>query len=65
MYKGGYYDLQFSDEQINVLTDLLNEEYQRLDKEAEEERKAEIMDELARREERKSYNFIQYGFLNV
>lgn len=65
LYKGEYYDLQFSDEQIDVLTDLLNEEYQRLDKEAEEERRAEIMDELVRREERKSYNFSQYGFLNV
>ena len=65
LYKGECYDLQFSDEQIDVLTDLLNKEYDRLDKEAEEERSAEIMDELAHREERKSYNFIQYGFLNV
>ena len=65
MFDCEYYDLQFSDEQIDVLTDLLNEEYQRLDKEAEEERRTEIMDELVRSEERKSYNFSQYGFLNI
>ena len=41
LYKGEYYDLQFSDEQIDVLTDLLNKEYDRLDKEAEEERRAD------------------------
>ena len=65
IYKGEYYDLHFTDDQTDVLIDLLAKEYDRLDKEAEYKRVADIEDEIAYHDELNTLNYSQFGFLKI
>ena len=65
IYKGEYYDLHFTDDQTDVLIDLLAKEYDRLDKEAEYKRVADIEDEIAYHDELNTLNYSQFGFLTI
>ena len=65
LYKGEYYDLHFTDDQTDVLIDLLAKEYNRLDKEAEYKHVADIEDEIAYHDELNTLNYSQFGFLTI
>ena len=65
IYKGEYYDLHFTDDQNDVLIDLLAKEYDRLDKEAEYKRVADIEDKIAYHDELNTLNYSQFGFLTI
>lgn len=65
LYKGEYYDLHFTDDQTDVLIDLLAKEYNRLDKEAEYKHVADIEDEIAYHDELNTLNYSQFGFLTL
>lgn len=65
MYKGEFYELQFTEDQTDVLIDLLDKEYNRLDKEAEYKHVADIEDEIAYHDELNTLNYSQFGFLTL